>query len=383
MIQKGIIEAIISAYEYKVRIPRYDKLITTPGAVPTDNLSSAIVCSIPSTKVSFAVGDIVLIGFENDELTKPVILGLLYRQGTTDSEQFSIPYIQTLIKELEDDLSILRDNNLYTHIKYSNDNGLTFTSLYDYTEVNTVMTSQNAYKSASNISIDPNSTVIYWSVINSNGVDITSTMNITTTLYVEDDTSLVESFTDTLIKIPLKFRGLNNLKLSFRILQVSEYDDYHIVLTTDKNTIGSVYGDYLGVCISTDPIPPLTPTSYSWSSFYRLMNNLVNELENSLLPRIERNEKALYGYTYSTDIRNTDSTGLLDGIRVEKDAIYIHGLENKNIYLNSNTTMYIDNENDNFTLRDLEYTNVSADSIFSDLYTKQGHLVLSRRKRDH
>lgn len=383
MIQKGIIESIVSAYEYKVRIPRYDKLVTTPGAVPTDNLSSAIVCSIPSTKVSFAIGDIVLIGFENDELTKPVILGLLYRQGTTDSEQFSIPYIQTLIKELEDDLSILRDNNLYTHIKYSNDNGLTFTSLYDYTEVNTVTTSQNTYKSASNISIDPNSNVIYWSVINSKGVDITSTMNITTTLYVEDDTSLVESFTDTLIKIPLKFKGLNNLKLSFRILQVSEYDDYHIVLTTDKNTIGSVYGDYLGVCISTDPIPPLTPTSYSWSSFYKLMNNLVNELENSLLPRIERNEKALYGYTYSTDIRNTDSTGLLDGIRVEKDAIYIHGLENKNIYLNSNTTMYIDNGNDNFTLRDLEYTNVSADSIFSDSYTEQGHLVLSRRKRAH
>ena len=45
--------------------------------------------------------------------------------------------------------------------------------------------------------------------------------------------------------------------------------------------------------------------------------------------------------------------------------------------------MYIDNENDNFTLRNLEHTNVSADSIFSDSYTEQGHLVLSRRKRAH
>ena len=381
MIQKGIIEAIISAYEYKVRIPRYDKLITTPGAVSTEDLSSAIVCSIPSTKVSFAIGDIVLIGFENEELNKPIILGLLYRQGLTDSEQFNVPYIQELLNKLENEISVLRDNNLYTHIKYSNDNGITFTSLYEYTDVDTVSTSQNTYRGANNIIIDPNSTVIYWSVINSEGVDVTSTMNITTILSTDDNTSLVESFTEPLINIPLKFRGLNNLKLSFRILQVVDYDNYHIVLTTDKNTIGSVYGDYLGICVSTDPIPPLTPSSYSWSSFYRTIYYLVNELENSLLPRIERNEKALYGYTYSDAIRDTDSTGLLDGVRVEKDAIHIHGSENKSVYLSINNTMYIDNNADNFTLRDLEHTNVSADSVFSDSYNEKGHLALSRRKR--
>lgn len=380
MIQKGIIELVISAYEYKVRIPRYDKLATTPGGVSNDELSSAIVCSVPGSKVSFIEGDIVLVGFENNELNKPVILGLLYREGVSNTNQFILPNTTNALSKLETQINAINDSNLYVHIKYSNDNGRTFTSLYEYTDVSTIATSQNIYKGASNITIDPDSSVIYWSVIDTNNVDITSSLNITTTLS-SSDTSVTESFTDTLIRIPIKFKGLSNLQISFRILQTLDYDDYYIVLTTDKNTLGSVYGDYMGICVSTDPIPPLIPSAYSWTSFYDSIEYLVSKLENALLPRVERNEKALYGYTYSDAIQDTDGTGLLDGIRVEKNIVHIYGAEGKNIQFNANGSMLIDNEHDNFTTKDLEYTNISAETIFSELYNEKGHLVLSRRKR--
>lgn len=378
MIQKGIIESILSSYEYKVRIPRYDKLVTTPGGVPTENLSSAIVCAVPGTKVAFMENDIVLVGFENNELTKPVILGLLYRENSSQADQFNSIAAQTLLSSLEKTLNEIQANHWYTHIKYSNDNGLTFTSLYEYSDIETYITGTGIYKGIDNIEIDPNSSVIYWSAIDSNNVDITSQLYIITTLSTDDNTS-TESFTGALIDIPMKFRGLHNLKLSFQILQTEKFDDYHIVLTTDKNTLGSVYGDYIGISVTTNPIPSLNPSDYSWSSFYAIYK-MIDKLEASLLDRIERNEKTLYGYTYSTNVQETDNTGLVDGIRVEKDSIHIHGNDNKDIVFNSAGTIFIDNNYDNITTVTLEHTNVNSSNVFSDSYTDNGHLQLLVRK---
>ena len=226
MIQKGIVESIISLYEYKVRIPRYDKVLTTPGAVKTSDLSSAIVCSYPGTKVAFQEGDIVLVGFENDELDKPVILGLLYRNIEVNNTQINLPEVHDNLSKIEKNLDALNKSDLYTHIKYSNDNGVTFTSLYEYTDTSFTYASQNTYVVAKDINIDSKSSIIYWSVINSKNEDVTSKVNISTTLY-SDDNDLTETFTDSLIYIPLKFKGLKNLKLSFRILYTKEFDDYH------------------------------------------------------------------------------------------------------------------------------------------------------------
>ncbi|MBQ6631602.1 MAG: hypothetical protein IJH55_05655, partial [Romboutsia sp.] len=97
--------------------------------------------------------------------------------------------------------------------------------------------------------------------------------------------------------------------------------------------------------------------------------------------RIERNEKSLYGYTYSTDIQESDGTGLLDGIRVEKDTIHIYGAENKNINFNSSKSMYIDNEHDTFTTITLDHTNTNTTTVFSDSYGDNGHLTLLVRKK--
>ena len=379
MIQKGIVESIISSYEYKVRIPRYDKLITTPGAVPTESLSSAIVCAVPGTKIAFMENDIVLVGFENNELTKPVILGLLYRENSSQADQLNSIATQATLSSLEKILTELQSKQLYTHIKYSNDNGLTFTSLYEYADIKTYSTGTGIYSGIENIEIDPNSSVIYWSAIDSNNVDKTSQLYIITTLSTEDN-NMTESFTDTLIDIPMKFRGLNNLKLSFQILQTDDFDDCHIVLTTDRNTLGSTYGDYIGISVTTNPIPSLKPSDYSWTSFYSSTYKILNKLENDLLNRIERNEKTLYGYTYSTKTQETDNTGLVDGIRVEKDSIHIHGNDNKNIIFNSAGNIYIDNDYNNLPTTTLEHTNINSENVFSDNYSDNGHLTLLVRK---
>ena len=375
MIQKGIIESIISLYEYKVRIPRYDKVLTTPGAVKTSDLSSAVVCSYPGTKVAFQEGDIVLVGFENDELNKPIILGLLYRNIEVNNTQINLPEVHDNLNKIEKNLDILNKSNLYTHIKYSNDNGVTFTSLYEYADTSFTYASQSTYVIAKDIVINSRSSIIYWSIINSKNEDVTSKVSISTTLY-SDDNDLTETFNDSLIYIPLKFKGLKNLKLSFRILYTKEFDDYHVVLTTDKDTIGSVYGDYIGICVSSNPIPPVTLSSYSWTSLQNSIKYFVDKLENLLLPRVERNEQALYGFNYSSESQVSDGTGLLDGISISKNDIDIHGAGNKNIFFNTNNSMYIDNKNDNLTLVNIRHTKKGSETMFFEFYGEDGHLKL-------
>lgn len=376
MIQKGIVESIISLYKYKVRIPKYDKLSTTPGAVATDDLASAIVCSSPGTKIAYVEGDIVLVGFENNEFSKPVILGLLYREQEIDSSQINIPDVNNTLVKLEKNLNLLNSNNLYTHIKYSNDNGTTFTSLYNYADTFFISTSQTLYLAGENISIDPDSSVIYWSVIDSNNKDVTSQITIFTTIYSDDDSSIREVFTESLINIPIKFKGLKNLKLSYRILYTDEFSNYHIVLTTDKNSIGSVYGDYIGICISSNPNSPAYPSNYAWMSSYTSTKYLIDKLEDELLKRLEQVEKSLFGFTYSGESLESDGTGLLDGITVSEGTVDIHGLDNKDINFNNNKSMFIDNKNNRFILNTLNYTDTDAEKAFSEYYTINGHLTL-------
>lgn len=379
MIQKGQIETIISPYQYKVRIPRYDKLSTTPGGIPTEDLSSAIVCSVPGTRITFAEGDIVLIDFENNELNKPVILGLLYREDIGEEDQFTSPLIEKALSKINKQLDILNNQQSYVHIKYSNDNGLTFTSLYEYSDVVTEEIGQNTYKSAHDIALDPKSSSIYWSIIDSNNQDVTSNFDIITTLRSDN---LSETFYDSLIEIPLRLKGLNKLELDFSILNVPNFDDYHVVLTTDKNTLGSVYGDYMGICVSTDAVAPLDPNSYSWTSFNETIKNLLLSLESNLLPRVEKNEEALYGYNKSKTGNITDGTGLIDAINVSVDRIDIHGADNKDIIFNTSESIYIDNKENAFITEEVEYTNNISNVVFSEEHTLDNHLSLTLRKKE-
>lgn len=86
MIQKAIIEEIIQGgYQARVRIPRYNKAASSPTATDTGDLAIATICTFPGIHPSYQIGDIVFVGFENEEINQPVILGLLYRENMGNS----------------------------------------------------------------------------------------------------------------------------------------------------------------------------------------------------------------------------------------------------------------------------------------------------------
>lgn len=85
MITKGIVEEIVDSYYVKVRLPIYDGVPIGTTYVPTDDLNRATVCTLPSIRPHLKIGDVVFVGFEDNDLGKPIILGCLYRESTTGS----------------------------------------------------------------------------------------------------------------------------------------------------------------------------------------------------------------------------------------------------------------------------------------------------------
>lgn len=85
MLQKAIIEQKIDKYSMKVRIPVYNKIKSDPTATPTDELYTAIIQTLPGCSPVYQEGDLVLVEFENDNISLPVIIGLLFRQNMSES----------------------------------------------------------------------------------------------------------------------------------------------------------------------------------------------------------------------------------------------------------------------------------------------------------
>lgn len=88
MLQKAIIEKKLDKYSMKVRIPVYNKVKSDPTATPTNELHTATIQTLPGCSPNYQEGDVVIVDFENDDLSFPIIIGLLYRehmpQGSTD-----------------------------------------------------------------------------------------------------------------------------------------------------------------------------------------------------------------------------------------------------------------------------------------------------------
>ena len=86
MITKGIIEEIVSQYEIIVRIPILDSVSEFSESTSNANLSTAIVCVQPKFKFIPEVGDIVILGFEDNDKGKPIILGCLFKESGNTSQ---------------------------------------------------------------------------------------------------------------------------------------------------------------------------------------------------------------------------------------------------------------------------------------------------------
>ena len=401
MIQKGIIEQALSRYTYKVRIPKYDKIATDPAATKLADLATAIVCSVPGTDVTFNTGNVVLVDFENNELNQPVILGLLYTEtqasDTDNYNNFSSKSLEEDLSECNAELQLLSKSGLYTHVKYSNDNGVTFTSKYSTVTVESITdANQVKYKVDYDIELDTSSTTIYWSIVDkTTGADVTNNFQILTTIrnYLtkdeDDDSQISQTFNTSLIDIPIDFRDNDYLILDYKINEVTNWDNYALVLTTDKDVRGSVYGEYLGIAVTKSAIPPDSPSDYSWTSSSALINKLVDTLMDDWRPRIQALEETLYGYNKDT-ATESNGLGLTDVITVTKNQVDIHGSkDDRTISFNNAKSIRIVNSVDEGAVSgagaiitpEVSYRYNSTYSRFVEYQNSNGHLVLMLKEK--
>lgn len=86
MLCKAIIESKLSKYKFKVRIPSIHKGVESIGATPEESVPKAIVTVNPGIYPALKVNDVVLVGFEDDNIDKPVIVGVLYNESCYNIE---------------------------------------------------------------------------------------------------------------------------------------------------------------------------------------------------------------------------------------------------------------------------------------------------------
>ena len=346
MLQKGIIEKLEGKYRARVRVPKYDKMSSADNGTSNDDLPVGIVCALPEMKVTYSVGDTVLVAYENDELSKPVILGLLYTNSDTDST-VELGYVDETLEEINDKLTVLEDQNMYMHVKYSNDNGATFTSLFDYDAVQEDDTTFYVY-SPDPIEIDPYTQFMQWNIIDSNNRNVTDEFVFETSVDGRNTKSgfqVNEVFTDTLFKLPITLKACDVATVTFTIKTTAEVlSNYYVSLSTDRISIGDAYGDYIGIFVSNDATPSLNTSDYTWTSVKERSQSMITSKTDNVLDRVRQNEQDLRGY--SEDILDSSgnivvsNTGLLDAINVSLNTIVL-GLDRKTIYF-SNSKQYID-----------------------------------------
>lgn len=83
MITKAIVEELLDNYSIRVRIPIINAIAGAKQATATADLSVAPICTISNVSHTVEVGDIVFVGFEDNDLSKPIILGQLYKEKLT------------------------------------------------------------------------------------------------------------------------------------------------------------------------------------------------------------------------------------------------------------------------------------------------------------
>lgn len=317
MIQKAIVESIENEYQVKVRIPKYDKM--SGDGFSYNDLSTSIICSSPGTLVNYSVGDIVLVGFENDEINKPVVLGLLYTNNNS-GDSIKFPELSKTLSSISSSVEKLEKANSYIYIKYSNDGGNTFTSLYDYSE-ETYDTLSETY-SASNIQIDSTSSYVSWNITDDQNRNSANNFDITTTISVPNLEPI--SFTEKSFEIPLTYRNIDGITLSYDLVcGIGDKEQYNIALYTDKNELGTVEGDYIGFYYSANQNPSVNPIDYSWASIKVRLQKFIDEAFDSLLARVRANELYLYGQIQEDNAPANTEQGINSALQIQQNSLNI------------------------------------------------------------
>lgn len=85
MITKAYIQSTISTHSAIVRIPLYNKIQNVNGATPESELPIASISLPPGMEYDLEAGDVVFVEFEEDNVSNPVIIGLLSRSNKKGS----------------------------------------------------------------------------------------------------------------------------------------------------------------------------------------------------------------------------------------------------------------------------------------------------------
>ena len=74
MITQAYVQDVINRHSVRVRIPLYNKAEGVNGSTPNSELGVAPICTLPNIINDPHPGDVVFIAFEEDDLSKPVVL---------------------------------------------------------------------------------------------------------------------------------------------------------------------------------------------------------------------------------------------------------------------------------------------------------------------
>lgn len=80
MIERAVIVSAIDKYHFTVRIPSLNKSENAIGSTPDEELYKAVVSSTSGVHPSLRKGDVVIVGFENGNVSCPVIIGQLFNK---------------------------------------------------------------------------------------------------------------------------------------------------------------------------------------------------------------------------------------------------------------------------------------------------------------
>ena len=81
MITKAIIEKKLNEFQYKVRIPIFDRMESSPEHTSFSDLAIATVCIPKGINNTLQETDIVFVAFEDNSASQPIIIGQLYREA--------------------------------------------------------------------------------------------------------------------------------------------------------------------------------------------------------------------------------------------------------------------------------------------------------------